>query len=93
MCTLTPFYMHCWKEGSPHPGKVPKSLKYNRETPAVGPEGRITPNLSLGFLRPISNLTEAGPWKLVLSLFLNLRPRRNHTESLNIYPKELVEKP
>lgn len=30
---------------------------------------------------------------MVLSLFLNLRPRRNHTESLNIYLKELVEKP
>lgn len=29
---------------------------------------------------------------MVISLFLNLRPRRNHTESLNIYPKALEEK-
>lgn len=37
------FYVCCWKESYPYPGKVPKSFMSKTETPRVGQEGRKSP--------------------------------------------------
>lgn len=71
----------------PIPRKVPKFLMSQIKIPGVGSPW----TWPSAFCCPFSNLTEAGPQKLVISLFVNLRPRRNYIEALNIYLKELLE--
>lgn len=65
------------------------------ETHGVGPEGRESPGIcpSASCCPSISHLAKAGPPKSVMSLSLNLRPRRSHTEGLNICPRGAGGKP
>lgn len=55
--------------------------------------GEIALHPTLSSCCPVPHLAEPGPPKLAISLLLNLRPRKNHTEYWNIYPKKPVEKP
>lgn len=69
---------------------VGKSLKNRNSSSRAGAVALNAPSALWSYF--ISNLSEAGPQTLVISLPVNLRPR-SHTACLNISLKEHMEKP